>query len=418
MRLSQKRFLKIFLVLNLSLFLVVTGLIAQVSSVEYGKNRLQFKKLKWQYYQSKNFNAYFNQDGQELAKYVAQIAEKDLSEIEAFVEYSLQRRANIVIYNSFIDLQQSNIGIGIDWQNTGGVTKLVNNKMIVYFNGDHNDLRRQVREGIARILTQNLLFGDDLGEFASNQTLLDLPQWLTDGYVSYAASNWNTTLDDDLKSEILSGKYKNFYQFAFDKPLLAGHAFWYYIEEKYKRENVTYLLYLARVYKNLNRACMQVAKKKFKNLLAEFMEYQDTKYQEDVTRRKNYPKGSEIASEIVSKTKDYFRFNVNPNKRDGSFAVVEYKRGQYRVLLNTEDKYKTLIKIGAKSNLNDIDPTMPLMAWDPKGTRLAVAYGYEGKIKLNIYDVVTNIKPLQRDLTEHFQLIQDIKYMVDTKTLL
>ena len=44
-------------------------------------------------------------------------------------------------------MQQSNIGLGIDWQNTGGITKLVNNKMLVYFDGNHDNLRRQIREG-------------------------------------------------------------------------------------------------------------------------------------------------------------------------------------------------------------------------------------------------------------------------------
>jgi hypothetical protein len=34
--------------------------------------------------------------------------------------------------------------------------------------------------GLQRILTDNRLFGDDLGEFAGNQALLDLPKWLTD----------------------------------------------------------------------------------------------------------------------------------------------------------------------------------------------------------------------------------------------
>ena len=160
--------------------------------MEFGKNRVQYKKFKWQYYQTTNFNAYFNQKGQEIAKYVAQVAEEELPGIEKFVEYSLQRRANIIIYNSFNDLQQSNIGIGIDWQSPGGLTKLVNNKMIVYYNSNHADLRRQIREGIAKVLTQNVLFGDDLGEVAGNQALLDLPQWLIDGYVAYAGQNWST----------------------------------------------------------------------------------------------------------------------------------------------------------------------------------------------------------------------------------
>jgi hypothetical protein len=35
---------------------------------------------------------------------------------------------------------------------------------------------------------------------------------------------------------------------------------------------------------------MQVCKKKFKEVLAEFMEYQDDKYYQDIARRKAYPK--------------------------------------------------------------------------------------------------------------------------------
>ena len=407
---------KIFL--SLILFIATTLIIsAQVSSVEYGKNRLQFKKFKWQYYQTQNFNTYFNQNGQELAKFVTQVAEKELPGIETFVEYSLQRRANIVVYNSFNDLKQSNIGIGIDWQNTGGVTKLVNNKLIVYFNGNHEDLRKQIREGIAKVLTENVLFGDDLGEFAGNQTLLDLPQWLTDGYVAYAGQNWSTTLDDDLRSELLSGNYKNFYQFAFEKPLLAGHAFWFYIEEKYRKENVTYLLYLARVYKNLNKACQQIAKKKFKDVLADFMDYEGTKYDKDVSRRRNYPKGTEITSVTIGKRIDYFHFNVNPNKRNGSFAVVQFKKGQYKLILNEEDQDKILLKFDVRSNGNEINPNYPMMAWDPLGKRLSVLYSEQGKVKLFVYDAVIKHVPYNRDLTNYFDQVQDMKYMLDYKRL-
>ena len=83
--------------LALFLFVLVGFASAQVSSVEYGKSRLQFKKFKWKYYQTRNFNSYFNQDGQELAKYVAQVAEEELPGIEKFVEFNLHRRATIII---------------------------------------------------------------------------------------------------------------------------------------------------------------------------------------------------------------------------------------------------------------------------------------------------------------------------------
>lgn len=243
-----------------SLIILITAK-AQVSAVEFGKNRVQYQKFKWKYYQTENFNTYFSEDGLELGKYVAQIAEVELPAIEEFVEYGLQRRANIVIYNNFDEYQQSNIGMGIDWQTTGGVTRLVNNKMIVYFNGNHDSLRWQIRQGLARVLVENVLFGDDLGEFAANQALLDLPKWLTDGYISYAGERWSAKLDDELKSALLSGTYNNFYQFAFEKPILAGHAFWHYIGDKYGTNKTTYLLYLSRIYRNLNSASQKVTKK-------------------------------------------------------------------------------------------------------------------------------------------------------------
>ncbi|MEJ7627375.1 MAG: hypothetical protein WKF35_10965 [Ferruginibacter sp.] len=406
-------------IIFLAFFLIVgfQGL-AQVNAVNFGKNRVQFKKFKWQYFQTDNFNVYFYEGGLELAKFVAQSAEKELSQLESTAEYSLQRRANIILYNHFADFQQTNIGLETDILSTGGVTKLVNNKMVVYYDANHANLKRQVRQGIANILTQNVLFGEDIGEVAGNQTLLDLPKWLTDGYVAYLGENWSTALDDELKSEILSGNYTKFSTLSFEKPLLAGHAFWFFIEEKYKKENVTYFLYLARVYKNLNKASLQITKKKFKALLTEFIEYQDDKYFKDISRRKAYPKGNYIEGFTINKRLNYYRFNVNPQKKNSSYVVTEFKKGIVRVRLNEDGDWTTLLKYGVRTYENEMNPNYPMMAWDPKGSRISVVYAEEGKLKLFVYDVVTRIRQYKIDLTEKFDQIQDIKYMLDSRTLL
>ena len=68
-------------------------------------------------------------------------------------------------------------------------------------------------------------------------------------------------------------------------PLLAGHAFWYYIGNKYGRQKTTYLLYLSRIYRNLNSATQKIAKKKFKEVLKDFMtEECRRQYYKDITR--------------------------------------------------------------------------------------------------------------------------------------
>src|ERR1700761_8653790 len=352
-----------FLSLLLGLLFCSGSLRAQVNTVEFGKNRLQFKKFKWQYYQTPNFDTYFNQGGQDLAKFVLQVAEKELPGIEKFVEYGLQRRANLVIYNTYNDMEQSNIGLNLDWQTTGGITNLVNNKMVLYFNGDHNNLRIQVREGIARVLVENILFGDDLGEFAANQALLDLPQWLTDGYIEYVAENWNTIEDDKLRSAMLSGRYNNFYQFAYEKPNLAGHAFWNYLAEKYKKENVTYFLYLSRVYRNLNNASLRICKKKFKEVLKDFMVEEEEKYEKDIRGRRNFPKGTVSVTEDINDHKDFFHFSPNPLPKSQTYAVVEYNRGQYTVTLyDNFINEKILLNSGVRSLQEQMNPHYPLIS--------------------------------------------------------
>jgi hypothetical protein len=390
---------------------------AQVNAVEFGKNRVQYQKFHWKYYQTENFNTYFSQDGLEIGKYVAQIAEKELPQIEEFVEYGLQRRANVVLYNNFDEMQQSNIGLGIDWQGTGGVTRLVNNKMVLYYNSDKNNLRRQVRQGIAQVLVQNLLFGDDLGEFAANQALLDLPKWLTDGYIDYVAETWSPELDDQLKSALLSGTYKNFYQFAFDKPLLAGHAFWYYIGNKYGENKTTYLLYLARIYRNLNNATQKIAKKKFKDVLRDFMTEQSALYFKDLRGRRVVPKGQLSVTEEVGK-KDFFRFNANPLPRSFAYAVTEYRQGKYSVVVhpNFVDR-KVILEVGIRNREDEVNPNYPILAWDNKGTRLAVLYTEEGKIKFFVYDLLRRVK-INKQVITQFDQVQDMKYMLDANTLI
>lgn len=408
---------KISCLITCLFILIGIGSNAQVNTVEFGKNRVQYQKFKWKYYQTENFNTYFSQDGLGLGKYVAQIAETELPGIEEFVEYGLQRRINIIAYNNFDEMQQSNIGLGIDWQNTGGITKLVNNKMLVYFDGNHDNLRRQIRQGLARVLVENVLFGDDLGEFAANQALLDLPKWLTDGYIEYAAENWSPALDDELRSIMLSGKYTNFYQFAFDKPNLAGHGFWKYIADKYGKTKVTYFLYLSRIYRNLNNASQKVTKKKFKAVLKDFMLEVPQQYYKDLRGRRNTPKGQLSISEVIGK-KDFIRFNAHPNLKSFTYAVVEFHQGKYSVvLMENFVNRKVLLKYGTRSKGDEINPNYPILAWDGKGTRLAVLYSEQGKLKLFVYDVLNRIKVVKQELPM-FNQVQDMKYMLDANTLI
>ncbi|CAL1521431.1 hypothetical protein [Chitinophaga sp. MM2321] len=388
---------------------------AQTNTVEFGQNRVQFKNFKWRYYQSRHFNTYFSQNGLELGKYAAQVAEKELPSIEQFMETNPRQRINIVVYNSFGEMKQSNIGIGVEWQNTGGVTKLVGNKMIVYFDGNHENLHRQIRQGIARILLETLLFGEDIGEFAGNAALIDFPKWFTDGFIGYAAENWTAKQDEELKAVLLSGKYRNFNQLAYENPLLAGQAFWYYVESKYGKDAVPYLMYITRINRGLKKGFDQVLNQSPKKATQDFFLFYQKRFAEDNRRRKTSAKGRTIVAQEIGKS-DYYRFNANP--KNNSYAVVQFRKGVYRVQIQLGwNKPKVLLRSGVVQLANQVDPNYPLMAWNTKGNRLAIVYEHEGKTKLMIYDLISHTT-IRQDLHQ-FDRVVDFKYMpVQENTLL
>ena len=71
--------------------------------------------------------------------------------------------------------------------------------------------------------------------------------------------------------------------------------------------------------------------------------------------------------------KDFIRFNANPNPRSFTYAVVEFKQGKYSVvLMENFVNRKVLLKYGTRSKEDEINPNYPILAWDGKGTRLAV----------------------------------------------
>ena len=102
----------LFLRFTLLLLTVVSvaETMAQVSSVQFGKNRIQYRKYNWRFYQTDNFNIHFTEGGLELAKYVLQVAEEELPQLEQRAnrlaeKWTEQRNALDLLYHeaTFLD---------------------------------------------------------------------------------------------------------------------------------------------------------------------------------------------------------------------------------------------------------------------------------------------------------------------------
>ena len=132
--------------------------------MSFGKNRVQYSDNYWKYYRFERFDVYSYEEGTELSLYVADFVEKELPLIERFFDYDMEQRLIFLCYDKMSEFRQSNIGLSSeqDSYNIGGKTQIIQNKVAVFFEGDHVKFKQQIRAAIAEVLINELMYGNSL----------------------------------------------------------------------------------------------------------------------------------------------------------------------------------------------------------------------------------------------------------------
>ena len=349
--------------------------IGQINQMQFGKNRVQFHKLfdDWDQYESENFVTYWYGQGRYVGQAAAQLAEMDFEEIQKTLEYRLNDKMEIIVYTDLTDLHQSNIGSEETFVTKGGQVKVVGEKMFVYFDGDHTHLRKQVREGIAGIFLNAMLFGSNLQEVVQNAISLNLPEWFKVGLLAYIGEEWNTESDDRMRDIFQSKKYKNFNKFALAEPRLAGQAFWYYIAQQFGKANVSNLLYLTRINRSLDDAVMYVLGNSFDATSLACMEFYRKRYERELLEATKITASKQV--KIKNKRKlPMPQVKISP---DGQrIAYIQNEIGRWKVYVQevSTGKKEIILRGGTRNPFQATDYQYPFLAWNPDNQRLFVVY--------------------------------------------
>ncbi len=399
---------KIVIILIFSLF--VSKLSAQFYNgmqMTFGKNRVQYKDFYWNYYRFQPFDIYFNIGGHELAKYTAQTAFEELSNIQNLFSYNLSKRIIIIVYNRLSDFRQSNMGLitGNEQYNTGGVTRVLNNKVFVYYDGNHIQFRRQIRAAIADVLINEIFYGGSLRKKVTNSTLLTLPDWFVKGLEDYVSYDWDTEIENKVRDGIVTGRYKRFNRLTGDEARTAGHSFWHFVALRYGTSVITDILYLTKIYKNSESGFLGATGLGLKEIIDEWYDYYKGIYDSDIEGRqkmeaKNLKKHSK-------KRTFYQNITVSPDGRYIAFNTN--KLGKYKIYIYDiqTEKFKKIFKQG--ESLEQItDYSYPFMRWNPRGKILAFMIEEKGKNQLYFYNIET--KKLKNRQMLYFDKILDFDY--------
>lgn len=364
---------------------------SQTNTVTFGQNRVQYKDFTFQYYESDNFITHFYQGGQDVAKYTIKTAEDVSDEIATLLDFKYKRKIDIIVYNTINELNQTNIGIYEQGQVPGGTTKLPENKMFVYFNGDHRHLDKQIREGIAKIYLEKMVLGTNFAEVIQNAVLLNLPDWYKQGLVNYIGEGWNSDNEDRLRDGILSGRFKRLNKLQPDEAIFVGQSIWHYVEEVYGKSAVSNIIYLTRINRSVDNGFMYVLGTNLEETLRNWYVYYYNRFngERNIT---SLPSDNSKISYRARKGLDYYQPRLSADGKHIAFVSNDMGRCKIHLLDTETGKKKIIHRVGFRTNTLFTDQSVPLLAWEPSGKRLAYITEKRSKIFLRFYDVETRKK--------------------------
>ena len=406
--------------LLLSFLFVTSYLYSQSINTEFGKNRVQFTDdfKNWDKYETENFVTYWYGKGKLLGKTVLQYAEIDHADIQDIMEHRMNDKIQIIVYLDVTDFKQSNIGTEDIFGSTTGKTKIVGNKMFVYFDGNHAHLRKQIREGIARVYLNAILFGSSVTEIVQNAVLLKLPEWYKEGVVKYAAQPWGSDVDDELRELLASDeKYFNFEKLSDKFPRIAGHSMWYYIDQNYGRLSISNLLYLNRLSSNLDNGFGYVINRNYNQLKLDWSAY----WKEHFNKEKGIFNETDLDSEIDFKNKSHVPISHLKYSPDGSKLLYVYnQQGKYRVMLRevASGEEKTVMKYGHRNALQQIDYNFPCIAWHQSSDEFSLVYEHRDLRYLRKYTLDNKITYEEQLLPEFIRRVYSIDYLTDSEYIM
>ncbi len=392
------------------------GLHAQQGQVEFGKNRVQYHNWhfdEWMKYESRHFVTTWYGTSRKIAETVTALAEVDFDYVRDYLEYLPSEKIRILVYTDLDDLKQSNIGDEEQFESAAGRALVKKNKIFVYFNGDHQFLRKQIRRGLVRILLQNMIVGDTWQEMIQNAALLDLPDWYVQGLELFISDVWTPAMTVRLHEELTDSRANRFVDIAERSPGFAGQAMFFFLNETYGKANLVNLVHLTRLNRSLEAAMINVYGTSLRDLTAEWRTFFMKRYEQVTRGRRPLSDFRNIPFRNPHRV-PVTRLALSPDGRRLAYCLNEQGKAMLYVQDLPSDKRRRVFKTGMRNPFQEPDNNYPCFAWAPSGNRLAILYKFRDKLYLGFYDLSTG-QWQKEELAPGFQDVHALDFVDEAR---
>ncbi|HHG85616.1 MAG TPA: hypothetical protein ENJ82_12785 [Bacteroidetes bacterium] len=349
-----------------------------------GDNIVQQKDFAWKKVATEFFDIHYYTTDPVTARLVGKYAEEALWDATHMLDYKNRSRFSLFIFLSPNDFIQSNLYPQPN-EKDGGITPIRTNTASLVFPGNYQQLQRQLKSTVSKLLIEDYYFGGNIQSSIPNALFLHLPSWFSEGLPAFIGEGWDYT--DELWISSL-GK-SNLLDIALEDDAPINHitrkSIWYFIVSQYGPGKISEIFYMTRLTRSVEDGIVHVLGITLKTLTERWREFLLQRVYENANFR-------DVLEDNAS------RLEINPQDRLLSFslnpvapiaAVYLERDGKQRIVLydlNTGELSETPIEGGFPTEqLRGFQPDMP-MAWSPNGNLLLATIYKDGSEQMAYYN--------------------------------
>lgn len=368
--------MRIYLSLLLALLLwfsACTQLEAQSSQWLSENHRIQYQKFQWKFVASSNFEIYYLEKNEPMAKSTLAFLEADFVRVTELISYSPVQKVKIFIYPNHESWLQSNSGISLANAKDVEEENLSKFRVEIAFKDNLGLFKQELTKQVARVYLQDLLYGGSVKDVLQNSLLLNVSEWYVLGMAAYIASGDSPDMRRFTYQIISENKIRKLPLAKGKEAELLGQSIWFYIASTYGKQAVGNILNLTRIIRSEQSSISSTIRKPFSKFLKDWFDYylNDAK-QLEVNSQKVFSTDEFKASQTKMST-----YRLSP---DGLHEVwVTDEAGRFSVNLHTIglNKSQVILQSGLKDVNRITSGKGPLLSWSAKN-QLAVLYSDQG----------------------------------------
>lgn len=364
--------------------LIFFSLIPNFLFAQFGKNKVQYREHEWRYIQSKHFDIYFSEDGEDAAEFAAQASEEALMDIQEKLNHQINNRIALIVYNSHNEFQETNTSDSYLSQGIGGFTEPFKNRVVFPFEGSYSKFKHVIRHELVHAIMRDMLYGGTIQNIISKGITLQLPIWYHEGMSEYLSSDWDTNSDMFIRDAVINEYLPDINRLGGYFAYRGGQALFRYIAQTYGEEKIGELLNNIKGKGNVNNGFKASIGIDLNELNEKWKKELKKTYWPEIASRKD---PDEIAKRLTDNKKAGGFYNISPaiSPQGDKVAFISDRDIYFDIyIMNSYDGevIKKVIESGRTENLEELNVLYPTITWAPDNFKIAVTSKSAG------YDVV------------------------------